>query len=96
MAQSNFTVRIEDDLKAAFDQAARANHQSADELVRDFMRGYVLGQSPSPEHDAWFRNQVQAGLDSADAGRLIPSEDVEAEFAARRLATLRKINGSAA
>ncbi|MBW8733328.1 MAG: ribbon-helix-helix protein, CopG family [Asticcacaulis sp.] len=96
MAQSNFTVRIEDELKAAFNEAAKANDRSGDELVRDFIRDYVLNQSPSVDHDSWFRGQVQTGLDSADAGRLIRGEDVEAEFSARRQATLRKINGSAA
>jgi predicted transcriptional regulator len=38
-------------------------------------------------YDAWFRSQVQAGLDSANAGRLIASDEIEAEFAARRQAT---------
>ncbi len=96
MAQLNFTVRIEDDLKVAFDKAAKANDQSADELVSDFMRDYVMSQSPSADYDLWFGGQVQAGLDSADAGRLIPGDDIEAEFAARRQATLRKTDGSAA
>jgi len=43
------------------------------------------------EHDAWFRRRVQAGLDDATAGRLVPGEEVEAEFAARRKASRRRI-----
>lgn len=35
------------------------------------------------KHDAWFRNQVQEGLASANAGNLIPSDEVEAHFTAR-------------
>ena len=44
-------------------------------------------QRETAEHDAWFRRQVQAGLDSANAGRLIPAAEVEARFAEKRAAT---------
>ena len=44
-------------------------------------------QQKAAEHDAWFRRQVQAGLDSANAGRLIPAVEVEARFAEKRAAT---------
>lgn len=43
------------------------------------------------EYDTWFREQVQIGLDSANAGRLIPNEEVEAEARARRQETRRKL-----
>ena len=39
----------------------------------------------------WVRRQVQVGLDSANAGRLVAAEDVEAEFATRRDETRRKL-----
>lgn len=44
-------------------------------------------QRKAAEHDAWFRRQVQAGLDSANAGKLIPAAEVEARFAEKRAAT---------
>ena len=44
-------------------------------------------QRKAAEHDACFRRQVQAGLDSANAGRLIPAAEVEARFAEKRAAT---------
>ena len=44
-------------------------------------------QREAAEHDAWFRRQVQAGLDSANAGRLIPAAEVEARFAEKRAAS---------
>ena len=47
------------------------------------------------EHDAWFRRQVQAGLDSANAGRLIPAAEVEARFAEKRAATRRRLKAGA-
>jgi antitoxin (DNA-binding transcriptional repressor) of toxin-antitoxin stability system len=46
-----------------------------------------------PEYDAWFRARVQEALDDPQPG--IPNEEVEAEFAQRRAATLRTIKSSA-
>ena len=48
-------------------------------------------QRKAAEHDAWFRRKVQAGLDSANAGRLIPAVEVEARFAEKRAATRRQL-----
>lgn len=39
-------------------------------------------------YDAWFRAKVQEALD--DSGRATPHEDVEARFAKRRSAALRR------
>jgi antitoxin (DNA-binding transcriptional repressor) of toxin-antitoxin stability system len=46
-----------------------------------------------PDHDAWFRAQVQEALDDPHPG--IPSEEVEAHFARRRAASLLKLAGNA-
>jgi len=45
-----------------------------------------------PEHDAWFRAQVQEALD--DPGPGIPSDEVEAHFGRRRAASLLKLAGN--
>jgi DNA-damage-inducible protein J len=42
------------------------------------------------EHDAWFRAKVQEALD--DPRPAIPQEQVEAYFAERRAAALRKVH----
>lgn len=52
-------------------------------------------QRKAVEHDAWFRRQVQTGLDSANAGRLIPAAEVEARFAEKRAATRRQLKAGA-
>lgn len=93
MPESTFTFRVEDDLKSAFSEAAKAHDRTGAQLLRSFMRDYVKRQMDQAEYDAWFRRQVQAGLDSANAGNLVPAEDVEAEFAARRAETARKLGG---
>lgn len=43
------------------------------------------------EYDAWFIRQVEEGLAQAEAGNVIPSEEVEAYFAVRRDELLRRI-----
>ena len=69
-------------------------NRSGAQLLRDFMREFVRQQHEAASHDAWFRSQVQAGLDSANAGKLIPAAEVEAKFAARRAATQRRLEAS--
>lgn len=42
------------------------------------MRDYVDRQKSEQEYDAWFRLQVQAGLEDAEAGRTVSADEVEA------------------
>jgi predicted transcriptional regulator len=90
MSEATFTFRVEEDLKTNFSNAAKAKDRTAAQLLRDFMRDFVQRQQEA-EHDAWFRSQVQKGLDAANAGQLVPNDQVEAEFAARRTKTRLKL-----
>lgn len=90
MAETTFTFRVDKTLKAQFAKAARADDRAGSQLLRDFMRDYVRNKADVPEYEAWFRRQVQAGLDDAEAGRLVADEEVKAEFAARRAANRRR------
>ena len=47
-------------------------------------------QPVASEHDSWFCQQVQVGLNSANAGRLVSAKEVEAVFALRRVLTRSK------
>lgn len=94
MSEATFTFRVDEALKNDFATAAKARDRTGAQLLRDFMREFVQQQQEAAEHDAWFRRQVQAGLDSANAGRLVPAAEVEAEFAARRAATRRRLEAS--
>jgi len=94
MSEATFTFRVDEALKHAFATAAKARDRTGAQLLRDFMREFVQQQQDAAEHDAWFRRQVQAGLESANAGRLIPAAEVEAKFAARRAATRRHLGTS--
>ncbi len=94
MSEATFTFRVDEELKDAFSTAAKSRDRTGAQLLRDFMRDFVRQQQDAAEHDAWFRRQVQAGLDAANAGDLISAEEVEAEAAAWRVETRRKMAGT--
>ncbi|MCK9201065.1 MAG: hypothetical protein M0P59_10845 [Gallionella sp.] len=91
MSEATFTFRVDEGLKNQFTTVAKGRDRTAAQLLRDFMRDYVLQQQEAAAHDAWFQRQVNTGLASANAGNLIPAEEVEAEFAARRAETQRRL-----
>lgn len=95
MGEATFTFRVDDALKSEFAQAAKARDRTGAQLLRDFMRDFVRQQQEAVEHDAWLRRQVQMGLDSANAGELLSSEEVEAEAAAWRAEMRRKLDSTA-
>ncbi len=90
---ATFTFRVDENLKAEFATAAKSRDRTGAQLLRDFMREFVQKQQETAAHDAWFRRQVQAGLDSANTGDLISADEVEAEAAAWREQTRLKISG---
>ena len=94
MSEATFTFRVDGALKSQFTQAAKSRDRSGAQLLRDFMRDFVRQQQEAAEHDAWFRREVQAGIDSANAGELTAAEDVEAQAAAWREETRRKLSDS--
>lgn len=91
MSEATFTFRVDESLKEDFTAAAKKRDRTGAQLLRDFMRDFVRQQQEAAAHDAWFRREVQLGIDSADAGRLVSASEVEAEFAARRAETRRKL-----
>ena len=91
MSEATFTFRVDEELKEEFSTAAKSRDRTGAQLLRDFMRDFVKQQQGAAEHDAWFRRQVQVGLDSANSGHLVSAEDVEAEFSKRRAETRRKL-----
>ncbi len=93
MREATFTFRVDEALKTEFSTAAKTHDRSGAQLLRDFMREFVQ-QQDAAAHDAWFRRQVQIGLDSANTGNLIPAAEVEAKFAAKRVATRRRLEAS--
>jgi predicted transcriptional regulator len=89
MTQAKFTFDVDEDLKAAFGNAARADSRDAPEVLRALMRDYIESRTQAAEYDDWFRRKVTSAIVSADAGDLLSGDDVEAEFTAMREQAMR-------
>ncbi|MFC0269086.1 CopG family ribbon-helix-helix protein [Kushneria aurantia] len=94
MSDATFTFRVDEALKAEFASAARAHDRTGAQLLRDFMRHYVAQQQETQEYDAWLMAKVEQSRASAEVGHLVPADDVEARFAARRAATRARLEKS--
>ncbi|WP_156851372.1 CopG family ribbon-helix-helix protein [Bartonella refiksaydamii] len=92
MAETTFTFRVDDILKNEFSEAAKACDRSGAQLLRDYMRKIVREQKEKSAHDLWFREQIQLGINSANADDVMSAEEVEAEAAVWRLETQRKLD----
>ncbi len=79
MSDITFTFTVDDSLKAAFSAAAMAMNRSEEELLQDYMQAFVQERCSSGDDDAWYCQQIQAGLDESAAGELVSAEEVEAE-----------------
>jgi len=95
MAKTVITLQVDPNLKEAFSIAAEAHNRTDEDLLREFMQDFVLTQRTDVEYEQWFRRQVQIGIDEADAGDVIPSDQVEAEFAVLRETAQGKLTRSA-
>ena len=89
-------TRIDPDVKERASQVLEAMGMTVSDAVRILLtRTAREGVLPieltvdAAAYDAWFRRKVQEALD--DPRPEIPNDEVEAEFAARRAATLRKL-----
>lgn len=94
MSDATFTFRVDEALKSEFSAAAKTRDRNAAQLLRDFMRDFVRQQQEAAGYDDWFRRQVYIGLEAANAGDLVSSEEVEAEAEAWRAATRRTMAGA--
>lgn len=90
MSETTFTFTLDTTLKDEFAAAAKRANRNMDDVLCDLVREYIEHESPA--YDEWFRRKVQAGIDSANAGRVVSAEEAEARFAAKR-AELRRRHG---
>ncbi|EAX6862057.1 hypothetical protein J9P64_004447 [Salmonella enterica] len=88
MSQVNMSLRIDAELKDAFMAAAKSMDRNGSQLIRDFMR-----QTVERQHNAWFREQVNAGRQQLERGEMLPHNIVEASAAAWRDEMMKKAAG---
>jgi predicted transcriptional regulator len=79
-----FTMKLEPELRDEFLAEAEAAHRPASQVVRELMREFVQRQREARDYDAFLRRKVEVARVSVRASRGRSSEEVEAEFAARR------------
>ncbi|OKP04901.1 CopG family ribbon-helix-helix protein [Xenorhabdus eapokensis] len=91
MSETTFTFRVDDTLKSDFSTAAKALDRTGAQLLREFMRDFVRKQQEAADYDAWFREQVQIGIDDANIGNLMSAEEVEADANAWRTEIREKL-----
>ena len=91
MTEATFTFRVEESLKQEFSSFAKDMDRSGAQLLRDFMRDFVKQQQEAASYDAWYQKQVQIGLDEANAGQLVPQEEVKSRFEEKRASLLAKL-----
>lgn len=90
MTDSTLVIRVDDGLKAAFADAAKAADRTASQVLRDLMRGYIKEQARHTDYDAWLRDKVAAGRSALAKGETVSGDEAEAHMAARRRTALRK------
>lgn len=95
MTEATFTFRVEESLKKEFSSFAKDMDRSGAQLLRDFMRDFVKQQQEAASYDAWYQKQVQIGLDEANAGQLVPHEEVKSRFEEKRASLLAKLAAKA-
>ena len=88
MPETTFTFRVDEELKAAFTNAAKAHDRPGSQLLRDFMRDYV----DKAEHDTWFRAEVEQAMREAHDpnAEWVPHQQVKAEWEVRKAELLRR------
>ena len=91
MTEATFTFRVDESLKQEFSNFAKDIDRSGAQLLRDFMRDFVKQQQEAASYDSWYQKQVQIGLDEANAGQLVPQEEVKSRFEEKRASVLAKL-----
>lgn len=84
MPDTNYTVRIDESLKERFTVAAKREHRSGSQVLRELMEDYATRMEQGVSYDRWFRDQVQEGLDAVKCGGTVPHETVEKDMIERR------------
>ncbi len=98
MANTTFTFRVDDDLKASFAETARAEDRTAAQLLRVLMREAVRRRQEADAHDAWFRGEVAQAVREADDPNLhrVPDEEVRSNWRRQRAELVKSVGGKTA
>ena len=95
MAESTFTFRVDEELKAAFAEVAASQERSAAQLLRVLMKDAVHRDRELREHDRWFRGEIEHAVTEADdpATARLAHESVRSSWQQQRAAIERQATG---
>ena len=95
MAESTFTFRVDDELKAAFAEVAASQERTAAQLLRVPMKDAVHRDRELDEYDRWFRSEIEHALTEADdpAAPRLAHESVRSSWQQQRAAIERQATG---
>ena len=85
-----FTMKLEPELRADFMAEAEASHRPASQVLRELMREFVQRQREMREYDSFLQHKVDAARSSMSKGIGRFNEDIEVEFASRRISALSR------
>jgi predicted transcriptional regulator len=97
MTESTFTFRVDEELKAAFTAATKANDRTGAQVLREVMRDYVAEEAPpTAERLEWLNKKVAKARAQIAAGQFYSNEDMKIRMAERRVQLLAEIERGAA
>jgi predicted transcriptional regulator len=92
VTETTFTFRVDEELKSAFAEAAKAQDRTAAQLLRVLMRDAVQQQQDAHDHDAWFRGEIDRAMREANdlSVRRIPHEKVLSRWRQQRAKLVKR------
>ena len=95
MAESTFTFRVDEELKAAFAEVAANQERTAAQLLRVLMKDAVHRDRELREHHRWFRGEIEHAVTEADdpATARLAHESVRSSWQQQRAAIERRATG---
>lgn len=92
MAETTFTFRVDQDLKDAFAEAAKAQDRTAAQLLRFLMRQAVDTQTKS-DYDKWFDTEIEAAIKEADDPNTewVSHDEVRKDWEKQRASLVRRL-----
>jgi hypothetical protein len=95
VAESTFTFRVDEELKAAFAEVAANQERTAAQLLRVLTKDAVHRDRELREHDRWFRAEIEHAVTEADdpATARLAHGSVRSSWQQQRAAIERRTTG---
>lgn len=98
MTDATFTFRVDEELKAAFSDVAKAQERTSAQLLRTLMREEVEQAKAKRDYDEWFEAEIEDALREADSpdAEWVDHEVVRQDWARQRAELVRRLEAEEA